>query len=90
MSAMLPMTGGMENGPRWNDAAPVTGAEARTTWNLRDVAGWLKRNSPDNITLTQAWRMADQLCKGPLADVWLDGLREGARRSGVELTSYDQ
>lgn len=74
---MLPISGGEQPGPTWNAPEPVEGPESRKVWTVRDVAGWLKRNNPANLTLSEAWKMGDQLCKGPLADVWLDGARRG-------------
>lgn len=77
MIDMLPMSGGVEPVPDWNAAQPTTGPESRTVWNDRDIAGWLQRNSPSNLTLSEAWKFGHALSKGPLADIWLDGARRG-------------
>lgn len=54
-------------------------------WNDRSLAGWLKHNSPEPLTLSQAWRMAHDLSKGPLADVWQSGVIEGMNRAAGEF-----
>lgn len=54
-------------------------------WNDRSLAGWLKSAALDSLTLSQCWRIAHELSRGPLADVWLRGVAEGERRAGSRL-----
>lgn len=89
---MLPELGTYS--PRHVVSAPLPGDDyrARPVWPVQQLAAWLKRNNPEPITLSEAWRLAHELAKGPLAEVWNAGVARGCivtcATNGVGLTEY--
>ena len=52
-----------------------------TEWTVQRLAGFIRAESGSRLTLSEAWRIADALARGPLAEVWTDGVTEGRRRA---------
>lgn len=79
---MLPMSGGVEPAKDWKPAQQLdsTDHRQRSMWTVRDIAGWLKHNTPAGLTLSESWKLSHELCKGPLADVWTGGVKAGRDR----------
>ena len=49
-------------------------------WSLQRIAAFVQAEAGGRLTRADARRLAEALAREPLADVWLDGVKEGRRR----------